>query len=88
MIEELEKLDELEAYKGKWQNLWFLFSGESTRGAFTYNSRDAALEQGKSWFRPYKPRNMVLIDENTSTLGRWVYSKEVSHFIPMPIGEE
>jgi len=42
IMNELEKLDDLESYQGKWKNLHFLKNGRTTTTDNVHNSEEAA----------------------------------------------
>lgn len=87
MIEELEKLDDLTAYNGKWKNLWFLYSGESFLAQSTYETQKEALSRSRLWLA-----NMMeyryLSEVDTAELGRIALGAEVSHCIQVPVGHK
>ena len=85
VIEE-KQIDELEAYKGKWVNLWFLHSGESFKGNTLYFSQGDAEIGARSWLAealetPERPINSV----DKVKVGRQFFVTDISHFIPIPV---
>jgi hypothetical protein len=78
--------DDLAEYKGKWANLWFLFSGESFKGNTLYFSQGDAESRAGSWLMealktPEKPIN----DVDKVKVGRSFFVTDISHFIPIPV---
>lgn len=82
ILKDLEDLDNLDNYKGKWKNLTFLNNGESHFGKFSHDTEEGALETYE----------MVMNDDTIIYIrlegGIIAYKSDISHAIQMPIGEE
>lgn len=83
---EVKEVDPLDAYKGKWANLWFLYTGESFSGACRYNSETEAKAAAEGWLNkaaltPERP--MATIDQRK--VGRKFYMTDISHVVQIPV---
>lgn len=80
--------DDLSLERAKmWRNLWFMKSGESSYGCLLFASMDAAEQSGRKIIADDMEYLHFGIDRGWIWEGRIIRFSEVSHFIPMPIGE-
>jgi len=81
--------DLLDNYQGRWRNQWFLFTGENYSSVFVCDTEQEAIQRGKEWLanrKGYKGGAPINY-RNAKALGRGAKGSDVSHFIPMPIGD-
>jgi len=77
-------LKDLEDYKGKWYILWFLKSGQTFRGCFTYDTEDEAMKAGDDFLKRAKSGEFPTFRSMTRMS---ISCSELSYFVPMPLGE-
>lgn len=95
MIDEKLKDDEdlLDGYSGKWKGLYFLKGGESAIGKIAFDSEVEAAKYSAEWIKDEieaqrrTPDIGVYIPPERTNFGRDVFVDELSHAIPMPVGE-
>ena len=94
-IDELDRIDELDAYKGKWRNLWFLKTARVIQGGGLYNSEQEAneasvgsLDRAKAKVAQKGGIGRCRMKVNDIPVMPAAYFDEVSHAIPMPVGGE
>lgn len=86
IIKDLEKLNDLEDYKGDWINLYFLHSGRTFKGSLKHNSEELARIGAQRYINLCKDKMGYMLNPAViRQIGKRRCS-ELSHAIQLPLG--
>jgi len=76
-------------HAGGWRNVYFLTDGKSMVGEWTHPSEEEARRMAKISIEEWPP-DFFLSNEDHAKIGVPPYTyrnSDISHFIPMPVGD-